>query len=146
MKTRRHIAVPGAVLALGIFLSANNSEAVAQAIAPKPDALATYNGALGQFKAILAERRSQINAKRLPNLPGQAVYLARNALIGSYKDLTDAQPSRIGRPNKYGIPPAYFDADNEPLLDEYRKLFDIMEAPPGNAQNSDTPFDDVVDL
>src|SRR6202035_4298707 len=62
------------------------------------------------------------------------------------KDLTDALPSKIGRSNKFGIPPAYFDADNEPLIDEYRKLFDILEAPPANAQNSATPFKDVVDL
>jgi hypothetical protein len=55
-------------------------------------------------------------------------------------------PSRIGRPNKFEIPPAYFDADIEPLIDEYGKLFDIMEAPPVNAQNSATPFKDVVDL
>ena len=34
----------------------------------------------------------------------------------------------------------------EPLLDEYRRLFDIMQAPPANAQNSETPFKDVVDL
>src|SRR6202042_1478570 len=27
-----------------------------------------------------------------------------------------------------------------------RKLFDLMEAPPANAQKSDTPFQDVVDL
>src|SRR5579859_5019635 len=101
---------------------------------------------LGPFKAILAERRSQIEAKRLPNLPGQAVYLARNNLISAYKDLTDAVPSKIGRPNKFGIPPAYFDADNEPLLDEYLKLFDLMEAPPANAQSSPTPFKDVVEL
>ena len=67
-------------------------------------------------------------------------------MMSAYKDLTDALPSKIGRPNKFGIPPAYFDADNEPLLDEYRKLFDIMEAPPANAQKSDTPFKDVVDL
>ncbi len=38
------------------------------------------------------------------------------------------------------------DADSEPLIDEYRNLFDIMEAPPANAQNSETPFKDVVDL
>ena len=89
----------------------------------------------------------QINAKQpLPNLPGQALYLARNGMMSTYKDLTDAQPSRIGRPNKFGIPPAYFDADNEPLIDEYRKLFDVMQAPPANAQNSTTPFKDVVDL
>src|SRR5207244_1105484 len=40
----------------------------------------------------------------------------------------------------------YFDADNEPLLDEYGKLFGLMQAPPVNAQKSDTPFKDVVDL
>ncbi len=67
-------------------------------------------------------------------------------MMSRYKDLTDGLPSRIGRPNRFGIPPAYFDADNEPLIDEYRKLFDIMEAPPVNAQKSDTPFKDVVDL
>lgn len=111
------------------------------------EALATYERALGDFKAILAERRRQIDAKHpLPNLPGQALYLARVAVISSYKDLTDAMPSRIGRPNKFEIPPAYFDADIEPLIDEYGKLFDIMEAPPAGAQNSPTPFKDVVDL
>jgi hypothetical protein len=67
-------------------------------------------------------------------------------MMNAYKDLTDALPSKIGRPNKFGIPPAYFDADNEPLIDEYRKLFDILEAPPANAQNSATPFKDIVDL
>jgi hypothetical protein len=55
-------------------------------------------------------------------------------------------PSRIGRPNKFGIPPAYFDADNEPLLDAYASLFGIMQAPPANAQSSRTPFHDVVEL
>jgi hypothetical protein len=67
-------------------------------------------------------------------------------MISTYKDLTDAFPARIGRPNKFAIPPAYFDAANEPLLDEYASLFNIMQAPPPNAQNSDTPFDDVVVL
>ena len=113
----------------------------------QPAALATYNKALADFKAILSQRRAQIDSKQpLPNLPGQAVYLARNAMISAYKDLTDAMPSRIGRPNKFAIPPAYFDADNEPLLDEYLNLFAVMQAPPANAQNSTTPFEDVVDL
>jgi hypothetical protein len=67
-------------------------------------------------------------------------------MMSAYKDLTDALPSKIGGPNKYGIPPAYFNADNEPLLDEYRRLFDVMQAPPANAQKSDTPFKDVADL
>src|SRR6266511_2295476 len=71
---------------------------------------------------------------------------AYNNMLSAYKDLTDALPSKIGRPNKFGIPPAYFDADNEPLLEEYAKLFEIMQAPPANAQNSDTPFNDVVAL
>jgi hypothetical protein len=113
----------------------------------QPDALGTYNNAVDAFRSILSQRRAQINSKQqLPNLPGQALYLARNNMISAYKDLTAALPSKIGRPNKFGIPPAYFDADNEPLLDEYTKLFAIMQAPPANAQNSDTPFKDVVDL
>jgi hypothetical protein len=67
-------------------------------------------------------------------------------MMGAYKDLTDVLPSRIGRPNKYGIPSAYFDADLEPLIDEYRALFSIMQAPPAYAQKSETPYKDVVDL
>ncbi|HUC48264.1 MAG TPA: hypothetical protein VMA30_02700 [Xanthobacteraceae bacterium] len=111
------------------------------------EALAAYQGALSQFQAVLRERRAQIDARKpLPNLPGQALYLARLNVMSTYKDLTDVMPSRIGRPNKFGIPPAYFDAAIEPLIDEYLRLFDIMDAPPGNAQNSDTPFDDVVRL
>lgn len=115
--------------------------------AKQSEAVAAYERALGDFRSSLAERRKQIEAKQpLPNLPGQALYLARVAVISTYKDLTDAMPSRIGRPNKFEIPPAYFDADIEPLIDEYGKLFDIMEAPPAGAQNSPTPFRDVVDL
>src|SRR5207247_2283084 len=66
--------------------------------------------------------------------------------LSTYKDLTDALPLKIGRLNKFKIPPAYFDADNEPLLDEYGALFNIMQAPPAYAQKSDTPFKDVADL
>jgi hypothetical protein len=111
------------------------------------DALDRYNNALKEFRAVLNQRRAQINARQqLPNLPGQALYLARNNMISAYKDLTDTLPAKIGRPNKFAIPPAYFDADNEPLLDEYASIFSIMQAPPANAQNSATPFKDVVDL
>ncbi len=150
---RRHTAK--AALALGIFLTVPGnlgftSPAMAQpvALAKKPsDALDAYNNAVSQFKSILGERRRQINSgQSLPNLPGQAIYLARINMMSTYKDLTDALPSKIGKPNKFGIPPAYFDADTEPLIDEYRKLFDILEAPPANAQNSATPFKDIVDL
>jgi hypothetical protein len=111
------------------------------------DALETYNNAVKNFESIIAQRRAQIDSKQgLPNLPGQALYLARINMMSAYKDLTDALPSKIGRPNKFKIPPAYFDADNEALIDEYRKLFDLMETPPAGAQASDTPFKDVVDL
>src|SRR5712691_9620238 len=155
MATRSQTTAAKAALALGIFLTPPGnlsfmSPAKGQPIAlekKQSDALDTYNNALSHFKSILGERRGQINSnQRLPNLPGQALYLARINMMSAYKDLTDALPSKIGRPNKFGIPPEYFDADNEPLVDEYRKLFDIMEAPPVNAQKSDTPFKDVVDL
>ncbi|MET4275330.1 MULTISPECIES: hypothetical protein [unclassified Bradyrhizobium] len=133
--------------ALGLLLTTFVPSRAQTLTARQAEALASYERALDDFKAILAERRRQIEAKQpLPNLPGQALYLARVAVISAYKDLTDAMPSRIGRPNKFEIPPAYFDADIEPLVDEYSKLFEIMEAPPAGAQNSGTPFKDVVDL
>ena len=58
------------------------------------DALNTYNNAVRDFEAILGQRRAQINSKeRLPNLPGQALYLARINMMSTYKDLTDVLPS-----------------------------------------------------
>jgi len=136
-----------AIISLGLILSTFDIIQAQTLTAKQSEAAASYERALGDFKSILAERRRQIEAKQpLPNLPGQALYLARVAVISSYKDLTDAVPSRIGRPNKFEIPAAYFEADIEPLIDEYSKLFDVMEAPPANAQNSATPFEDVVDL
>ena len=111
------------------------------------EALQKYDDALKDFKAILAQRRAQIDAKQsLSNLPGQAIYLARLNVMSTYKDLTDALPSRIGRPNKFGVPPAYFDAEIEPLIEEYAALFRGMQAPPKGAQASATPFEDVADI
>src|SRR6516225_791060 len=137
--------VPAAIGDLG-FVSAARAQP-ATLTASQAEALNVYDKAVNAFKAILRTRRTQIDSNQpLPNLPGQALYLARNAMLSAYKDLTDALPSKIGRPNKFGIPPAYFDADNEPLLDEYTNLFKIMQAPPANAQNSNTPFHDVVEL
>lgn len=175
MGIKHRTAAPTAALALGLFFMPQVSTAIDGIIntaAPlvsaaigsfsfmspamgqpgaltkkQSDALNTYSRAVNDFETILRQRREQINSnERLPNLPGQALYLARVNMMSAYKDLTDAVPSKVGRSNKFGIPPAYFDADNEPLLDEYRKLFDLMEAPPVNAQKSDTPFKDVVDL
>jgi len=137
--------IPTAVGDLGFVSSARAQPALLTA--SQAEALNVYDKAVNDFKAILRTRRTQIDSNQpLPNLPGQALYLARNAMLSAYKDLTDALPAKIGRPNKFGIPPAYFDADNEPLLDEYANLFKIMQAPPANAQNSNTPFHDVVEL
>jgi hypothetical protein len=125
---------------------ATRAQPVALMAAPS-GALNTYGTALNNFQSVLRQRRAQIDAKQqLPNLPGQPLYLARNDMFSAYKDLTDALPSQIGRHNKFRIPPAYFDADNEPLLDEYAALFGLMQAPPAFAQNSDNPFRDVADL
>jgi hypothetical protein len=123
------------------------SMAPQQRLAAQPDELGIYDRAVSDFRSILSLRRTQIDSKqRLPNLPGQELYLARNRMMSAYKDLTDAVPARIGRPNKFGIPAAYFDAGNEPLFDEYYNLIHLMEAPLENAQDSATPFEDVVDL
>jgi hypothetical protein len=156
METKKFAAAPAAALALGLFFAAPVSvvvltpPAMAQpgALTKKQsDALDAYNNAVSDFQSILSQRRAEINSKQpLPNLPGQALYLARIHMMSTYKDLTDVLPSKTGRPNKFGIPPAYFEADKEPLIDEYRALFDVMEAPPANAQKSATPFKDVVDL
>jgi hypothetical protein len=175
MGMKKCAAAPTAAFALGLFLTPMVSiaiDAVINAVASlvfsavanlsfmspamgqpaelskkQSKALRVYNDAVNDFESILKLRRAQINSnQRLPNLPGQALYLARINMMSTYKDLTDALPSKIGGPNKFGIPPAYFDAQKESLVDEYRALFDVMEAPPANAQKSATPFEDVVDL
>ena len=158
MKSANHTAA----LALALFVTPllpvygdSSLNFIAQAHAQPPatltkeqlEAVETYDKAVADFKAILAQRRAQIDGKqKLPNLPGQALYLARLKVMSSYKDLTDAIPSRIGRPNKFKVPPAYFEAEIEPLIEEYAALFKIIQAPPKGAQASDTPFNDVADL
>ena len=63
------------------------------------EALDAYNKALDEFRSILKERRAQIDQQQpLPELAGQAIYLARNNMISAYKDLTDAVPAKIGKP------------------------------------------------
>jgi hypothetical protein len=153
----RRVAIAGLVVALAgaaggasLLTPAAAQPAPARSAALTEEqsaAVAAYDKALREFKAILAERRRQIDAReKLPDRPGQALYLARLNVMSTYKDLTDAVPSRIGRPNRFGIPPAYFDADIEPLVEEYAALFAIMQAPPAGAQASGTPFKDVADL
>src|SRR5260370_42084771 len=49
-------------------------------------AFTTYEDAVSRFTSILSARRSQIKLnQRLPHLPGQALYLARNNMINAYK-------------------------------------------------------------
>ena len=143
-------AVGNLFAALLVLFAASTASAQAGGLdgrKTQAEALEAYRAAVDKFELILRQRRSQIDSRQaLPNLPGQALYLARKDMISAYKDLTDVLPSRIGKPNQFGIPPAYLDAGNEPLLEEYRKLFDLLDAPPPNAQKSDTPFRDVVDL
>ncbi len=160
MGIKSHSVVSRVAIALGLFLASPVPHAIGNFGFTSPamgqpgaltqqqsDALNAYDDAARNFELTLGQRRAQINSNQgLPNLPGQALYLARNNMMSAYKDLTDALPSKIGRANKFEIPPAYFDADKEPLLDEYRSLFNLMDAPPFNAQKSDTPFKDVVDL
>ena len=144
MRRRDFISGLGATL-VALFARAHGEPAALTT--SQLDALSSYAAKVNEFKLILQQRRAQINAKRpLPNLPGQALYLARNNMISAFKDLTDVLPSKIGRRNTFAIPPAYFDAEMEPLWHEYASLLNIMQAPPANAQSSDTPFHDVVAL
>jgi hypothetical protein len=113
------------------------------------DALNAYDNALSRFQsrswASGAARSVRTNSFRTCQDKHSNLRAHQHDECTTRISRTRFRP-KIGRPNKFGIPPAYFDADNEPLVDEYRKLFDIMEAPPVNAQNSATPFEDVVDL
>jgi hypothetical protein len=153
---RRIAAAVLVALAVATAGAARPAPATAQStttasVAECAEALAAYTKALQAFKAVLAERRGQIEAwsagrAKLPKQPGQALYLARREVMSTYKDLTDLEPSRIGGPNKFGIPPAYLDAATVPLIEEYTRLFGIMQAPPKGAQASRTPFKDVADI
>ena len=141
------LAVTLIVLGIGGSIAAPTMAQPAALTKEQASAVAAYDKALREFRAVLAQRRAQIDGKqKLPSLPGQAVYLARLKVMSTYKDLTDALPSRIGPPNRFGVPPAYFEAGIEPLIEEYAALFKIMQAPPAGAQASDTPFKDVADL
>src|SRR6516164_63357 len=90
-------------LALGRIASPGLvSPAAAQSAAAskgQSDAMSAYDAAVNRFKSVLRQRRARIDSREpLPNLPGQALYLARNEVLSTYKDLTDALPSKIGRP------------------------------------------------
>src|SRR3954447_10249220 len=124
MKRREFIALVGGAAVVYPIV------ALAQPAA-QSDALNTYNKAVSDFRSILGQRRAQISSKQpLPNLPGQDLYLARNKMMGAYKDLTDAVPAKIGRRKNFDVPPPSFDPNNGPLLDEYSSRIGLLEAPP----------------
>src|SRR5262245_19549513 len=88
--------LPRAALSLALLLtplcgSASPAQAQPGSLtASQSDALSAYNKAVSDFKSTLAQRRAQIDAHQpLPNVPGQALYLARNSMMSTYKDLTD---------------------------------------------------------
>src|SRR5262245_10236941 len=104
--SRTHMSQPRLTIAVTLILSLLGpigpgcvAPAAAQGNAlttEQTQAQAAYDKALRAFKAILAERRAQMDGGReLPERPGQALYLARLATMSTYKDLTDAMPSRI---------------------------------------------------
>jgi hypothetical protein len=147
LSARVAVVVAAAAVAPGIDVVAPATAQAAATAAEKAAALAAYDKALRDFKAVLAERRGQIaRGERLPERPGQALYLARLELMSTYKDLTDLEPSRIGRGNTLAIPPAYLDASVVPLIEAYVALFGTMQTPPAGAQASATPLKDVADL
>lgn len=141
------IAVLGAMALPVASASAEQVKPAKKLTQEQAAAVSAYDKALADFKAVLKQRRAEIDARKpLPRLPGQAVYLARLKVMSTYKDLTDVLPSRIGRPNKFGVPPDHFEAEIEPLIEEYAELFKVMQAPPRFAQASETPMKDAVDL
>src|SRR5438876_5167340 len=104
MGLRSHTAAPMAALVLGLLFAppvfqgigplglASSAMAQPGALTKRQsDVLNTYNDAVKNFALVLGQRRAQIDSKQpLPNLPGQTLYLARNAMLGAAKDLTDA--------------------------------------------------------
>src|ERR1700760_459333 len=91
---RRHIvrnAAFGVVLVVAALITATDLSSVASAqqgtSTPKQaDAGAAYSAAVSKFETVLRQRRAQIDSRQsLPNLPGQALYLARNDMISTYK-------------------------------------------------------------
>ena len=112
MGIKSYTAAPMAALALGLFLTTPVCiaidaiiNAVASLVSPaignlsftspamgqadaltkkQSDALNAYSRAVSDFESILGQRRAQINSKRpLPNLPGQALYLARIGMMSA---------------------------------------------------------------
>ena len=78
MRYARSVAAPGFCLLAACGFFGSISLALAQpALTPaQAEALSAYNRTVQEFKAVLAERRAQINAKqKLSEKPGQALYL-----------------------------------------------------------------------
>jgi hypothetical protein len=112
MRIKNYTAAPTAALVLGLFFTPPVSlaiDAIINTVASlvpaaignlsfispamsqpgalttkQSDALNTYNEAVKDFETILGQRRAQIDAnQRQPNLPGQALYLARNNMMSA---------------------------------------------------------------
>jgi hypothetical protein len=88
-----------AALVFDLFLTLPAAEAQPSLTTTQSEALNRYNKALNDFKSILSHRRAQIDAKQpLPNLPGQALYLARNTVMAERQSWNrPARPSLTWR-------------------------------------------------
>jgi hypothetical protein len=114
------------------------------------------------FKALLEKRRAQIDAAlrkydsqiragqmsrggavraELPHRPGHALFRARAPIREAINEIRAVFPDRA-RLAKELFNTDEFDA----LMKQYQELFTIMEEPPVWAQNSATPFEDVLAL
>src|SRR3954462_13086055 len=83
MRRRAFITLLGSAVAAYPMIAYGQQGVLTKA---QSDALAAYEKAAADFKAILAERRAQIDAKQpLPDLPGQGLYLARNKMMSATK-------------------------------------------------------------
>ncbi len=126
-----------AALALGLFFTPPACNAIAT-IANTVTSLVPAN--IGNLSFISP---AQAQPAALMKSQSDALNTYNNA-VNDFRSILSQRRAQIN--SNQQLPNLPGDADNEPLLDEYTNLFNIMQAPPVNAQNSDTPFNDVVDL
>jgi len=121
MGMQKRTGAPRAALALGLFFTATIPIAVdaiintvASLVSPaignlsftspamsqpdvvtkkQSDALSAYNNAVSDFESVLGQRRAQVNSnQRLPNLPRQALYLARINMMSTPLSWAEHRP------------------------------------------------------
>ena len=145
------MALAGALLIASTLRDAGPFFTVAEAqpalTKAQAEALDTYNKALDEFRSILKERREQIDQHQpLPDLPGQAIYLARNNMISAYKDLTDLLPAqdRQAKPIRHAA--GVFRCRQRAVDGRVSRAVSRCRCRSPTRRNRTTPFHDVADL